>query len=87
MRSKKTFFAVLILAATILNTACGSRTNTNSTGGTTTSTPAKSSATVISSKPNANAAEYEYKVENDGITITKYLGKDSEIVIPSQIEG
>lgn len=87
MRSKKTFFAVLILAATILNTACGSGAKTNSAGGTTASAPAKSSMIDTPSKPNADAEEYEYKVENDGITITKYLGKDSEIVIPSQIEG
>lgn len=36
---------------------------------------------------NASAADYEYTVEGNGVIITKYVGKDAEIVIPSQIEG
>lgn len=87
MKIRKTLFTSAILAVTLLNTACGG-TNTSSTGGTTASAPVKSSADSTQSKPNENAAaEYEYTVENGGITITKYLGKDAEIVIPAQIEG
>ena len=31
-------------------------------------------------------SNYEYKVENNGITITKYKGSDKEVIIPSMID-
>lgn len=31
--------------------------------------------------------KYEYKVKNDEITIIKYLGKETNILVPSRIDG
>jgi hypothetical protein len=30
---------------------------------------------------------FEYDIRNDGVTITKYIGSDTEIEIPAMIEG
>lgn len=87
MRSKKILFTALVLAAALLSTACSHETETDSTGGTESSTSTPSGTIAAPTKPSTNAAEYEYMEENGGITITKYLGKDTEIVIPEQIDG
>ena len=44
----------------------------------------------VSSKPEENEnwdKYYDYRIEDNGVVITKYIGSDKEIVIPDSIEG
>ena len=56
--------------------------------------PAKTSTgNNVNNIPEYNAADanpasdFEYKVGEDGVTITKYIGTDTDVVIPEKIEG
>jgi len=61
-------------------------TTTTTTTKKTTTAIATTTATTTTTRPNVNGLEY--RIENDGtVTITKYIGTDSYIEIPSVIEG
>ncbi|MDE6728042.1 MAG: leucine-rich repeat domain-containing protein [Oscillospiraceae bacterium] len=91
MKTKKTVFALALLMAVMLMTACGSEKTSGTTASVNsnpTSSPAVSSKDTSSKGGNeASASEFEYKIENGGVTLTKYTGKESTLVLPSQIEG
>ena len=38
-------------------------------------------------KESNSADDFDYEVENDGVTITGYRGKIRDVVIPSEIDG
>ena len=92
MKSVCLKIAAAAVFAAVLMTGCsnddgkGNPTNTSgsTSGGNNTSAPVQSTA---AENNEDSAADYEYTVEGDGVVINKYLGKSSEIVIPSQIEG
>ncbi len=37
--------------------------------------------------PASPASDFEYSVTDDGITITRYIGSDTEVIIPEEIDG
>lgn len=37
--------------------------------------------------PKTPETDFEYRIENDGITITKYIGQQENVVIPKEING
>lgn len=81
---KKTL-ALLLLTALLITPLSGcnkSSENKNDGIATTDNIPAYNAA-------DANpASDFEYKVgEDGGITITKYIGTDSDVVLPEQIDG
>lgn len=64
---------------------------TTQSGGTIQPTTNTTQTTNTTEEPNENASpvsDFEYKVnEDNGITITKYIGDDENVVIPSKIDG
>lgn len=91
MKTKKTIFALVLLATVMLMTACGSGKTSGTTApvnSNSASSPAASSKDTSSKGGNeASASDFEYKIENGGVTITKYIGKETSVTLPSQIEG
>lgn len=91
MKTKNAALASALLAAVMLMTACGGEKTSGSAAPVNSvpaSTPAASSDDTPSTGGNeASASDFEYTVENGGVTITKYLGTETELVLPSQIEG
>ena len=64
------------------NSATGNNSNPNS--GTVSSTTTNKDTSV--NKPLEDDVLFEYKKENGGITITKYVGKQTSVQIPNKIE-
>ena len=64
---------------------------TTQSSGTTQPTTNTTQTTNTTEEPDENASpisDFEYKVnEDNGITITKYIGDDENVVIPSKIDG
>lgn len=94
MKIKKTMFAAALLTAVMLMTACGSEGKTSvptgnnqNSSSVNTNSAASSQNTPSTGGNETSASDFEYTIENGGVTITKYIGKDTEITIPSQIEG
>lgn len=93
MKTKNTALASAILTAVMFMTACGSDSGKSSgTAAPANSVSLGSSAVSSVSTPGnnggeASAADFEYKIENGGVTLTKYTGKESTLILPSQIEG
>ena len=97
MKTKNTALASAILTAVILMTACGndsgrsSKTaapqNSISLNNSTVSSANAPSSNDTNNSEEAAATDFEYKIENSGVTLTKYIGKNSTLILPSQIEG
>ena len=48
---------------------------------------ANSESSVLVVQPEASAEDFEYIIENNQVTITRYIGSGGNVVIPSQIGG
>ena len=61
------------------------------TGGTVTAssyeTTQESSYAQVQTAESKSIGDFEYTVGNDSVTVTRYTGSDTEVSIPSQIEG
>lgn len=53
---------------------------------TSTPKPTSSPEAVAPSKVNSTT-DYEYTIENNEVTITKYIGNGTEVIVPSEIDG
>ena len=93
MKTKNTALASAILTAVMFMTACGSDGGKSSgTAAPANSVAVSSPAVSSASTPGNNGGEasetdFEYKIENGGVTLTKYTGKESTLILPSQIDG
>lgn len=43
--------------------------------------------TILSTTVTASTPDYEYFIDDSGVVLTKYIGEDKVVVIPSKIEG
>lgn len=85
MKKALTFLLLAALLATSL-TACDTADSDDEP--TKITTENKDSGIPEYNAADANpASDFEYKVGKDGITITKYIGTDTDVVIPEKIDG
>ena len=78
--------ALLLLTALLITPLTGcNKTNENKTDAIATTTSNIPAYNAADANP---ASDFEYTVgEDGGITITKYIGTDPDVVIPEQIDG
>lgn len=80
------FLLVALLAAPL--TGCDTADNSDEPTKTTTESKGKDNTVPEYNASDANpASDFEYTVGADGVTITKYIGTDTDVVIPEKIEG
>ena len=84
--SRQTKPASPTTTATVSTSASRTTTSAATTTATTAETTATAAATTASTAPRIFAA-FDYSLDGDGIIVTRYIGNETNVVIPESIDG